>query len=468
MEDSFLNKVNVDLGENWELLSTTLESFTVRDVTFVINHQRQRKYLFQDRPGGKGHEWQRNVFVSLIMGVPFPQFEVNKQGNKYFIEDGQQRYRTFQAITSDMVKLPHDLSKLGADYVDYQGMCFSELPTELQNKIFKTRILLLNGKNLSEEELHKRFLLINNGTPLTQQDKRSAQLSEGARYIQGIVDGFPDEGKKLTELSPDKNMFKMGEGEYLKVNVMAKGRALEEIVAHWYNTLHRGDTFSYNQASLNQLYKDFYATHEVKHRKRFEKILDEVDKCICNYGNRNEIKGRTLSFFWFIVKNYLEMGYKIDHVNLFKVYIQALSKLKTKDELITYTKTSGETERIGFKRLMRISSDMAQIKPLLTLIFEEMYKISNPTQLDSRRVFTREEKIAKLSEQNSECGYCGVKISIDTGYGDHMVPHSEGGETTMDNLVVSCKKCNEMKSNLPYNLWEKLIPELKGTNKELV
>ena len=465
----FLTKVEVDLGPKWDLFQTTIEKFVVRETTFQINHQRQRKYLFQDRIGGLGDTWQRNIFVSLLTGIPFPQFEINIAGKVIWIEDGQQRYRTFRAILRDMVKLPSDLSFIGDEYVPYGGMVFSELPTHIQQKIYDTRILLLNGNGLGEEQLHNRFLVINNGTPLTQQDKRSAQLSNGARYIQGIVDGVPDDGSRLSDISPSRVMFKLGlGGEYLKVNVPIKGRQLEEVVALWYNTLHQGEKFQISQSQLNSLYKDFKISGEVKHIKLFEKILNEVDKCICNYTKPKDVKGRTLTLFWFIVKHYIEKGYKIESNDLFKNYISVLAVLKTNKTTITYTKLNGEEETLDFSRLVRICSDMAQISTVVDMVLEGLFKISNPIQLDSRRVFTREEKMAKLQEQNNECGYCGVELKLEEGVGDHRIPHSHGGETTMDNLVVSCKKCNEMKSNLPYHLWEKLIPELKDSHKKIV
>lgn len=469
-----LEYVDVNMGDQWDLFKTTLEKFVVRETTFQINHQRQRKYLFQDRPGNAGDVWQRNVFVSLIMGIPFPQFEINVDGNVIWIEDGQQRYRTFSAIIKDMVKLPKDLSFLGDEYTQYQNMCFSELPASLQNKIYNTQILLLNGRDLTQEELHKRFLLINNGTPLSAQDKRSAELSEGAAFLQGIVDGVPEDGERLSNPSPSRNMFKMKlsdsgvGGEYLKVNVPLKGRQLEEVVAHWYNTLHSGDRFQISQGQLNQLYKEFRTSGEVKYQKQFEKILNQVDKCICNYPKSKDIKGRTLLLFWFVVKHYLDNGYKIDSATFFTNYFRVLNKLKIDNPIITYTKLNGEQETLDFKRLIRICSDMAQIPTIINLVLEELFKISNPIQLDSRRVFTREEKIAKLEEQGGECGYCGVELKLDEGVGDHMVPHSHGGETSMDNLVVSCKKCNEMKSNLPYDLWETLVPTLKDRNKKSI
>lgn len=467
----YLEELQVGLEDGWNLFKTTLKDFTSRKVTFQINHQRQRKYLFQDRPSGSGHTWQRNVFVSLVMGTPFPQFEihVSKDGKIIWIEDGQQRYRTFQAILDNMVKLPSDLSQFGEDYVQFENMVLSELPMKIQNKIFNTQILLLNGQKLTKDELHKRFLLINNGTPLSAQDKRSAQISNGAEFIQGTVDGFPEDGKRLSDISPSRKMFQLSDGEYLNVNVPVKARALEEVVAHWYSSLHFGERFQISQGYLNNLYKDFRNSDGVKHQKYFEKILNQVDKCICNYPKRTDIKGRTLLLFWFVVKHYVDMGYKIEIGSLFKTYFEALITLKSNNEVITYDKRNGDEETVDFKRLLRICSDMNQITEVINeRVLPKMAEISDPIQLDSRRTFTREEKIAKLSEQGNCCGYCGVDLKIEEGVGDHKVPHSHGGETTIDNLVVACKKCNEMKSNLEYDLWETLVPTLKDRNKKTI
>ena len=88
---------------------------------------------------------------------------------------------------------------------------------------------------------------------------------------------------------------------------------------------------------------------------------------------------------------------------------------------------------------------MDQIGPLTDVILGEISKIQKPIIVDSRRTFSRDEKISKLMEQDSSCGYCGIDLQIENAIGDHMIPHSHGGETSMDNLVVSCNKCNSMK-----------------------
>ena len=479
----FLKNTKVNLGPKWDLYQASLSELVIRQTQFKVNHQRQRKYLYKDTKGGVGHIWQRKIFVSLLMGTPIPQFEIHidKKNNIVWIEDGQQRYYTFYAIINDNIKLPYDLSEYGSEYVKYEGMCWSELPESVHTNIYNQQMLLLNGKELTKELLHKRFILINNGTPLTQQDKRSAQISNGADYIQGIVDGSPTENGKLNELSPTKKMFTLLDGEYTNVGVTVRGRELEQIVAHWYNSLQMGDKFQIDQTQLNQLYKNFRDTSEITHEKYFSQLLSKVDKCVCSYSkNPKELKGRKLLLFFFVVKHYHDNGFKINAKELIDDYMTSLSflkKFKPKDEqgielkeyLITYTKKDGKSqETLDWNRLIRLSSDMAQISAINNIVLEKIKTYHVPITIDSRRVFSREEKLVKLEEQGDCCGYCGVDLVIDDSYGDHKIPHSHGGETIMDNLVTSCKSCNDMKSSLPYDLWKVLIPELKNTNKKLI
>lgn len=48
--------------------------------------------------------------------------------------------------------------------------------------------------------------------------------------------------------------------------------------------------------------------------------------------------------------------------------------------------------------------------------------------------------------QNNRCAYCN-SILDETATLDHIIPVSEGGETTKDNLVVCCRSCNYKKAS---------------------
>lgn len=45
------------------------------------------------------------------------------------------------------------------------------------------------------------------------------------------------------------------------------------------------------------------------------------------------------------------------------------------------------------------------------------------------------------------CQYCGTKHVLSKLTYDHVVPRSQGGRTTWENIVMSCYSCNEEKAN---------------------
>ena len=55
-----------------------------------------------------------------------------------------------------------------------------------------------------------------------------------------------------------------------------------------------------------------------------------------------------------------------------------------------------------------------------------------------------------LQRDNFRCQYCGVSARDGALlHVDHVVPYSEGGETSEDNLITACEQCNLGKSARP-------------------
>ncbi len=58
------------------------------------------------------------------------------------------------------------------------------------------------------------------------------------------------------------------------------------------------------------------------------------------------------------------------------------------------------------------------------------------------------------------CWYCGQKVGFKNLTMDHVIPLARGGRSTKDNLVPSCKECNnKKKSSLPVE-WEEYMDDL--------
>lgn len=65
----------------------------------------------------------------------------------------------------------------------------------------------------------------------------------------------------------------------------------------------------------------------------------------------------------------------------------------------------------------------------------------------------RKRKQVKFSRENvylrdkGRCQYCSNRVARAESTYDHVLPKSKGGKTTWDNIVISCKGCNQKKAN---------------------
>lgn len=68
--------------------------------------------------------------------------------------------------------------------------------------------------------------------------------------------------------------------------------------------------------------------------------------------------------------------------------------------------------------------------------------------MPERRVTTQQRK-AVAERANGCCEYCRsqVRFAIQPFSVEHIIPRSQGGETTLDNLALACQGCNNYKYN---------------------
>jgi 5-methylcytosine-specific restriction endonuclease McrA len=69
----------------------------------------------------------------------------------------------------------------------------------------------------------------------------------------------------------------------------------------------------------------------------------------------------------------------------------------------------------------------------------------NPTPIDKKRLFTKEEKQALLFINSYQCAKCNVKVNLDNSEADHIDPFSKGGITELSNGQILCIECNRKK-----------------------
>lgn len=76
------------------------------------------------------------------------------------------------------------------------------------------------------------------------------------------------------------------------------------------------------------------------------------------------------------------------------------------------------------------------------LVIRLVYYVRIPRRLTlpltRRTVFARDQYV---------CQYCGVQLGRSELTIDHVIPRSQGGETTWENVVTACRRCNQRKGN---------------------
>ena len=73
---------------------------------------------------------------------------------------------------------------------------------------------------------------------------------------------------------------------------------------------------------------------------------------------------------------------------------------------------------------------------------------------DPRRHFSRQDVWRSWHVQGCICKLCGRAIPFDLMVGDHIVPWSRGGPTTLENLQALCGSCNLRKGSDPQKAVE--------------
>jgi 5-methylcytosine-specific restriction endonuclease McrA len=84
-------------------------------------------------------------------------------------------------------------------------------------------------------------------------------------------------------------------------------------------------------------------------------------------------------------------------------------------------------------------------------------------QIRTERAKAREMRKSRWWQQKTasgKCYYCGQTVPYKELTMDHLVPLTRGGRSTRDNLVPSCKSCNNQKKNMLPLEWEEYLEML--------
>ncbi|MFY8001451.1 MAG: HNH endonuclease, partial [Candidatus Kapaibacteriota bacterium] len=86
-----------------------------------------------------------------------------------------------------------------------------------------------------------------------------------------------------------------------------------------------------------------------------------------------------------------------------------------------------------------------------------------------RTVLSRDIRNYIYVRDKGSCEYCSAKVQPDFFHVDHIVPFAKGGTDAIENLVLSCVKCNQSKKArlLPLEIQQSIIEAVIKRNREM-
>lgn len=95
-----------------------------------------------------------------------------------------------------------------------------------------------------------------------------------------------------------------------------------------------------------------------------------------------------------------------------------------------------------------------QVAPVAPQVDDDSEPDVLPLQLTgSLGTLTRKQYRRRLYERHPYCRFCGGKMKYENATLDHLQPQAQGGGDHLWNLILACRRCNEVKANRTVEQW---------------
>lgn len=157
------------------------------------------------RKGGQWDLLQKSELIhSITDDFPIPPFYSIQENGVYMVLDGKQRLTTIRDFVNNEFALHKDTPALDStnyeEVIELSGKTYDELPEDVQFEILTRSLNLYKLDDATDEDIETMFYRLNNGTPLSKQQKAKAKIGiEWAEEIKFLTEHSLMEKAQFTE-----------------------------------------------------------------------------------------------------------------------------------------------------------------------------------------------------------------------------------------------------------------------------
>lgn len=401
---------------------------------------KQRKGKIDPKPAyQRGAVWsleRKQLLVdSLLRGYDIPKIylRATPSGSQfdYEVVDGQQRLRTIWEFLDNQFPLGNQSVDF-EDMEDLNGKTFSELNSDQQDRIGSFNLTITNLENATDIEVRELFLRLQEGASLTPPEKRNAMVGKMRDFISEISQ-YPI---------------------FIKTTARNDRFQHADLAAHITAIELAGGPTDVKAADLKKMYEsnqDFDI--EGQKAKKIKRVLNYLDKVFDDACNELKIKWGFVDLYWLISTCLEQYDISDRHKDFFAFYTgfeYERNQVNDPSELIVPGHTPNNRDLYdyiaAFQREGSIRSNIEKRGEIYLKKFLDDFP--NLAPKDKKRLFTLIERIIIWRRAMMKCQSCGTNIpDLSAMHADHIVPHSKGGLTTIENAQCLCAPCNQSKSN---------------------
>lgn len=357
------------------------------------------------------------------------------KGYEYISIDGNNRTQTLIQFLNNTIGLkPGTYSTSGGPVtITNKNNTFNKLPKVLKDKIKDEAIFSVCEYAIpTKADLSDLFECINDGVPLNAAEKRNAKLVPIAEAIRNMA---------IEHEAAFRFAFEDNSGYKFDEQIA--------ILAVYYTN---GNNSGISKTNLDSAYSSESDVYNKFKTGGGQNLINTTLSIIGKYADAG-FKDKSLFLNFFMVMKQLQKDQRqiVDQKALLK-WFMATENSRRASEDVVYAKNRGDTKTYA-TCCRQMGKELLLAR--FNVIFKDLMKIPDGivTELDPERLFTPAQRYNMWVKQNGICPATGKQIPEDEinnhelWAADHIIPYILGGETTLENGQLVCKKYNLQKSS---------------------
>ena len=407
--------------------------------TWPVFSVNTRKSKIDPRPPyQRGLVWSKNkkqTFIdSMLRDFDIPKLYLRRIIDKdsqyeWEVVDGQQRLTAIWEFLRNDYPISVDAEPVDEHQIN--GQIFNELHSDVQEQLQGYELSIVELEDADDQEIEEMFLRLQDGVPLNAAEKRNAVSGNVRDFVRDITSTH----KLMTSSLPFDN----------------RRYSHDEVVAQMLLIELNGGPTHITASKLRNMYEDKNFNEKSSYAIKLKRVLNFLSQAFPTQSP--ELTKTNIISLYTIASESLNKYAISSRAKSFGKWFVEFERQRRENQ--DKPEDQMDTRMYDYQlAIMHGSASIGSQQERRRVLLQDMIgSMPDLRQLDDQRLFTYEQRAAIFRKSNGICVNpndnpdCSEECTWDNFHADHIIPHSAGGKTIVNNGQLLCPSCNLRKSD---------------------